>query len=596
MDVCSARRRGGAGGRAGACRACGRRLLSIAPWLAVLLLGRGAWAQPEEAPPAIAAHVPADAAALLAFRLPEVEDGFAFADLLSGLYPQLARVVSELRAPLALPAMSESALADRGIAGDEATFASLGRRLGGPAKRLEGLAHRLVVPVSDLQRFLPYAASVLERAGFTTHRPERKTKTPAWAKPLGGLVKKHKVLLAGLALDTGTAAVLRWERRDEGSAGFALIDVFMPAAPPPKPQRRPSLAPAVASLLDVEDVVPLARVWQEGTRRRLATPASFVLVLQPAHLALTLPPACRARFAVDAGAFFSDAALTARLHPFDWKLRLAFAPTPAAAASLRLTGHNDGLIDARALAHAGLAAGILYSDAADTWAKLPRPASVGATWAETTRQWQACGPAAAAITFANAWPHLIVALFQEALEPLGSPGWLKDARNLALGIRSPFATGDTPQPPSAIWMASFEDARHDELARWLADHSQGAPEQAEIGGRAPTLFSLPAASVRSAGLEKLPGPRCGLALSPAEAGLGWYYSQKRRPAVFGKRGALGSLHINVGRMLNLAAEDAETGTRDAVALATSQLSMLGGDLVVEGDLLELDLSFASDGI
>ncbi len=562
---------------------------------------RSVRAQPPEAPPppAIAHLLPGDGALLASFRLPEIEDGFAFADLLAGLYPELTRVVSQVRMALALPSLSETALDARGMRGNEASFASLGRVPAKLPKNTDGLAHRLVVPVSEADAFFAYARQVMERAGFAVFdATNKKTKAPSWARPMATTVKKRRVQLMGFAADTGSGVALSWQGDGaQSSVGFAIIDIFVPASLPAKPKLvQPLFARGLKATLEDTSFAPLRDSWNVGTRSRLASTASLVLVVQPEAIAKTMPPACQSRWQSAEGAYFADAALTARLHPFDWKLRIAFAPTLAAAPLLQQGGANDGLVDARALATAGLAAGILYSPAAALWGQLPRPALLGATWAQTQARWQECGPGAQAISFASHWPHLITSLFAETLEPLGALDWKAMARNLAMSLRTPLLAQAEPSPAaSAVWMASFADRSQPDVVRWLAQHAQSAPEKAAFGDRSPNLWSLVgASSLKSAGIESLPGSRFGLALSPLETGLDWYYGQKRRPAVFGNRAALGSVHINVGRILNLAAENADVGTRDAVALATSQLSMLGGDLVVNGQVLELDLSLAGN--
>jgi hypothetical protein len=561
-------------------------------------LAASAHAEEPALPPAIAEFVPADAAALVSLRLPEVDDGFAFADLLAGLYPMVARAVSAVRTPLALPAFSETDLSDRGIIAERPTFFSLFRVPAKLPKTAVGFAHRLVVPVSDRPKFLLYAQSVLERLKFSTSSAS--IKPLPWAKPLAGLAKKQSVELWGFDAVTAQGVSIRFKEHETDA--FALIDVFLPDLPkPPGKKAAGVFALGIKATLEQPDIATVASVWNEGTRLALHTKASIVLVVQPNNMVKVLPPLCQTRFSSDAGAFFTDMAITARLNPFDWKVRVSFAPTPANKPFLLKGGSNDGLIDTRALSDAGLGAASLFLDNTADWLNVSRPVVLGKNFEETTKEWDKCGPASMALTIARFWPHLVTGLFAETLDALQAPAVLKSSRNLAVGLRTPpqDETG-TPPPPSAMWMASLDSDKQETLNKWLDGRAEAPAENAAFGNRSPRLWTLagqPEAGVmKSAGVEPLPGTHIGLALSPQPAGLDWYYSEKRRPAVFSNRAALGSLHINIKRLLNLASESADVDTRDAISLATSQISRMGGDLVSNGSLLELDLSLSGGGI
>ena len=549
-------------------------------------------------PPAIAEHVPADAAAIVSLRLPEVEDGFAFADLLSGLYPKLAQAVSTIRAPLALPAFSESEISDRGVVAEKPTFASLMRRPANLSRAGNGFAHRLVVPIHDRAKFITYAQSVLGRLRFATTTPCRKCLS--WAKPLAAVAKKQAIELWGFNPSTAQGVSVRFVEKELDL--FALIDAFVPElAKPPGKKSTSIFSAGMKATLAQTDIATLASVWNEGTRTALGAKASIVLVLQPAYMVTILPVACQARYASTAGAFFSDVAVTARLHPFDWKVRISFAPTQIAKPLVLKGGNNDGLIDTRALADAGVGAASLFLDDAASWLSVPRPQVLGKTFGDTEKQWESCGPASTVMTIARYWPHIITGLFAETLESLQAPTMLRNARNLAFGLRAPLLKqSPAPHGVSALWMASLQSAEQAAVYKWLDSRAEGPAETAAFGARSPRLWALGGKAadgvLKSAGVETLPGARIGLALSPEEAGLGWYYSEKRRPAVFSNRSALGSVHINIKRLLNVAAEACDVDTRDAVSLATSQISRMGGDWVSNGSLLELDLSLSGGGI
>lgn len=559
-------------------------------WVATLAMASNVARAQGASAPAVAQHVPADAALLVALRLPDVEDGFAFADLLTGLYPQLAQALTALRAPLALPAFSESELAERGVQSEKSAFLALFRVPPKIPRTAPGFAHRLVVPVSDKAKFLAFTEGVFKRAKFATSVAT--VKPLAWAKPLVTVAKKKQVELWGFDARTAQGAAVRFVTSEESLV--ALIDVFTPDLPkPPGKKANGIFASTMQAMLSQTDIPPLASVWENGTRNLLGERASMVAVVQPNHLLAVLPQACRARFTSSAGAFFNDAAVVARLNPFDWKVRLSFAPAPGMQALLRQGGTHDGLVDTRALADAGLGAAALLFNEASPWLSVPRPAVLGTTFKDTQAQWEACGAAAMGITLTQYWPHLLLGSFAHTVTDLATPDLAKSARNVAVALRSPMQ-GEAHA--SALWLASFDAQTSNAVISSLSSRADAPAEAAAFGSRTPRLWSFSkAGDTRAAGVETLPGNRVGLALSNVENGLGWYYSEKRRPAVFGNRSALGSMYVNIKRLLTLQAETADVDTRDAISLATSQISRMGGDLVNRGDLLEMDLSLSASG-
>lgn len=555
---------------------------------------------PEETAPAISRHVPTEAAVVGSVRLTEVEDGFAFADLLSGVFPRLADAVGAVRRPLGLPALSEAELRERGVRADQPAFFAFGRSPASLAPAALGAHHRLVVSVSNRDAFVTYAATVLERFGFAVSPVcARKSKPAPWAKAFVPLCRATELTRVGYDPQSGTGVALHFV--SEGEETFALFDVVVPEDPRAKPKLAAKrFAAGIKGALKDTSFSALATVWGQSTYAKLTSGGSIALVLSPERFAGLMPPACRATWTRPDGAFFRQAALVARLHPFDWKLQVAFLPTPEAHPHFVRGGNNDGLIDAKALADAGLGAAILYTASMKGWLDLSRPVALGEDWGQTLAALAPCGWPAAAVAVIRHWPHLVTGWFRETLARMDRPNLLAEARNVAVGLQTPLALAgqDRSAAPSAIWMASFEANAHPALASWLNERAQGPAEQAAFGARTPQLWTLggSAPGPRTAGLESLPGARCGLALSPEGTGLGWYYTQKRRPAVFGNRAALGAVHVNVKRLLSVAAEDADAGTRDAVNLATSQIGMAGGDLVMNGELLELDLSLTGSGI
>ena len=129
----------------------------------------------------------------------------------------------------------------------------------------------------------------------------------------------------------------------------------------------------------------------------------------------------------------------------------------------------------------------------------------------------------------------------------------------------------------------------------LAAQASGRPETQTFGGRVPTFFDLSAGTGFSeAGLEHIAGGHLSLGLTPQAAGLGWYYRLARRPAKFGPQSDIGYLHVNVARLLESWAEDADQGTRSAVRLAAGQLGQLGGNMSLDGDLVRLALDLSGN--
>ncbi len=585
-------------------------------------------------------HVPADGAILLSANLLEIEDGFAFLDLLTGLYPALAARLNAVRGPLDLPAFSSSELSTRGISGGTPLFASLGRVEEAELdKKLPPVVrHRFVFRVSAPEKFLPFAVAVLGRMGAEVAwpGPDGKDRNAArfW-KPYAGLGRKAGVALAARAPD-GVAVLLRLI-----PDGMVLIDAAAVADPPPAPPVPPgapgkksakpeakkdpkkeldrAFARALTALLTdrrngASAPAPLSTMLGLGTRKYLTEAASLVVVAQPSAMARLLPnAACRVQLGASSGAFFEDAALIAQLDPFNWRARLSFALSPEGQAAFPAAGANDGLVDARELAESGIASAVLYTPALASLHTLRRPPVVAGDLAATLERAEACGSWAVPLLFARFWPHAVDLAVSETARMLDA-GWAATvARNIAFSVKSlltapapvpapapadanPAPGASAPPAPNAnlTLLLSLPGEREADLTAALARLAQGKPETAAFGLRAPRLYTLSAGSgFRAGGIETLSAGRLGLALSPDDNGLGWYYGQKRRPAVFGSRLALGAAHFNVGRFLQIQAESFDTSTRDAVRIAASQVGILGGELTLVDGFLDLALSLSA---
>lgn len=596
------------------------------------------------------ARLPADAGLWLALRLTEIEDAFALLDLLVGLYPSLGRHLEAMRGPLEVPALSTAELASRGVAARAPVYASLARlpapvgagsaRAPTAAADLHALA-RVVVPVSDGARFAGFAAEVLGRMGFVAAHAPVGADAPRALTGARGLAAQAKVALVAVS-GGGGAATLRFfpvappaEEQDAAPVAPPAGAASWSATPmPPRPElpalavldfATPARAPATAaaarklSTLALRELLrgsrpappSLADQLGQGVRAQLLAQGSLVAVARPEALARLLPDApCRDRLTDPTGAHFTEVALNARLSPFDWRLRARFAFTPEGRAAFGEAAANDGLGDPRELARAGLGALVLHSSTTAPLVTMPRPAIAGRDLAETGAQLDACGPWAWPLFLARAWPQLPRLALEDAARALGADWLPAAARNLALalGAPSPGEVGGHAGRPLGVPLVpifSLDGAHEPALARALEQRAAAPSEAVGYGTRTPRLHELatpdegagagppggPPAASFLVGVEALPGRRLGVLLADRDASLGWYYGSRSPPAVFGTRLPVGAVHLNLGRLLRLAAESvADPGVRDAVALAASQLGLVGGDLTIESGFLELALS------
>jgi hypothetical protein len=550
------------------------------------------------APPPGAGHLPLDGALLVSLRPAEIDDAAAYLDLLTGLYPGLGRLVTAVRAPLAIDAFSRTELAARGIDSGIAMLASVGRVEPGtwkdqrkptgmdggkPAGRPQPaplVRHRLVVKAVDAARFAAFVRDVLGRLSMEVVTTADK-KTPAWWTAWRGPANRARVRLAARG-DLGAALIL-----SDTSDGFAVLDLAVPARDADTVRAAKALQTRAFRLLlplKPATVPVLSEGFAIGSRRLLGNDASFALVVQPNEMTgLLATPDCRDRWQTARGAFFDDAAIAARLSPFDWRMRLAFSPTAVAAAALGATGSDDGLLDPRRLAREGVAAVALYTASFAGVGALPAPVALARGWDGLRAEAESCGAWLWPIALARFSPHLLTTSIADVGRRFEAAPTMALARNVAMAMR------DRAHPP--VLMLSFPATATADLDTVLRRRGLGPFEPAAFGARTPRIVTLDErAGGGLGGLEDLTGSRVGLALGPAEAGLGWYYSHPRQPAVFGSRTALGAVHVNVGRILSMEAENADAATRDAVQLAVSQVQMLGGALALDRGLVTLDLA------
>src|SRR6201999_791980 len=82
---------------------------------------------------------------------------------------------------------------------------------------------------------------------------------------------------------------------------------------------------------------------------------------------------CRKEWMVPDASLFDDAAVLLRLHPFQWRLEVAWGLTALGKTKLGGVASDDGVLDARAAAADGIAAAGLMIDAFETIRGAPRP-------------------------------------------------------------------------------------------------------------------------------------------------------------------------------------------------------------------------------
>jgi len=577
-------------------------LVLLSPLFIAALLGQAAAnatvPEPVALPPGFegATELPTDGALLVSLRLPEIEDGFAFLDLLTGLYPGLGQQLTALRDPLGVQIVGPTELGTHGIATDTPVLLSLHHLLPPLWKTKEGplATHRIVVRINDEPKFIAFVRDVFKRMGYEVALIDPKGREPAgarWWKPFRTAGFKQAIRIGALSKD-GQAAVVRIVNGAHAVIEFAVTVV---APLPGKPSAKAGLRALKALTATTKVPRPmLALTIHNGIHKQLASAGSLTVVAQADLIAGLIPDtACRDRYTPATGAFFHSAAIVARLQPFDWRLRALAAFTPEGRAAFGESGSNDGLVDTREFARAGLGAVALYTPAASAMQSVVRRAFLKGEIEEAIAAADACGGWALTLMMVRHWPHLLGSQLQIVTRKLGTEVLQTQARNLAVGWKR-----DTTSEKLAFvstTLFSIGAAHEPTLTRALLPMSDGEPEKAAFGNRSPRLFILlPTAPFGQAGIEPLPGANIGVSLVADNHGLGWYYSQKQRPAVFGNRVAIGSLHLNVGRLLQMQAESADVSTQDAVRLAASQIGLMGGELSIVDGLLNFDLRLQAD--
>jgi hypothetical protein len=289
-----------------------------------------------------------------------------------------------------------------------------------------------------------------------------------------------------------------------------------------------------------------------------------------------------------------DPVILLRLHPFQWRLEVVWGLTPLGRERLAAAPTDDGLLDAPRAAADGIAAAGLLLDSFEAIRGAPRPPVLGGGAGRAFGALDACGPIAWMAAIARFWPQLAALEIERLTAPVASDdGGVPGAfRNVAAVVRQLPDAGEGWASRTVVF-GSLPSSAEPTVTEALAKKASGRPEAEAVNGRLPKLFDLSAATGFSeAGLERIAGGHLGVALTPQAAGLGWYYHLPRRPARLGPQSKIGYLHVNIARLLETWAEEADAGTRAAVLVAAGQLGQLGGNMMIDGDYARLELNLS----
>jgi hypothetical protein len=534
----------------------------------------------------------------------DLGDGFALMDLVGGIFPDTMRALNRVRDGLGLYAFSRSEFSESGVDPDALVVASWGLAdeadWAARAKDKKSSArpvfvrHRFVIKTLDADKLVRATVAILAGANISVAnfaRAHGEPGVPSWAVEgdLKSIARRAGVLVLGRARDGALISLRR-------TGDYAIVDYADPwgegRAEPGKSDAAATLAKMVAPVKQ-----PLSSALAQGTRKLLSTEdVSVTLVVEPAALGpLFSRASCRRDWMGSDGALFDDAAVLLRLHPFQWRLELAWGLTALGKARLGGVASDDGVLDARAAAADGIAAAGLMIDGFDAVRGAPRPPALAGKPERMLEALAACGPLSWLEVGARFWPQVAAAEVERltaSVNGANGPGLLGSLRNVAAVVRHLPEKNETWEGGTVV-LGSLPATAEGGVTDLLAAQASGKPETQTFGGRMPTFFDLSAGTGFSeAGLEHIAAGHLSLALTPQASGLGWYYRLARRPAKFGPQSNIGYLHVNLARLLESWSEEADQGTRAAVRLAAGQLGQLGGNLSLDGDLarLSLDLS------
>jgi hypothetical protein len=553
------------------------------------------------------AHAPVFAA----IHPTDLGDGFALMDLIGGIFPETMRALNRVRDGLGLYAFSRSEFSESGVdpdglvvaswgAVDEADWAARGKKSAGKPVFVR---HRFVIKTLDADKLVRATVAILAGANISVAnfaRAHGDPSIPAWAAEgdVKSIARHAGIVVLGRARDGALVSLRR-------AGDYAIVDYADPwgaggeakasdGGKGDKPDVAATLAKMVAPVKQ-----PLSSALAQGTRKLLSTEdVSIALVVEPAALApLFAKASCRRDWVGGDGALFDDAAVLLRLHPFQWRLEVAWGLTALGKAKLGGVASDDGVLDARAAAADGIAAAGFMMDGFEAIRGAPRPPVLGGKPDHVLESLGTCGPLSWLEVGARFWPQLAAAELERltaTVNGANGPGLLGSLRNVAAVVRQLPEKNETWES-STVLLGSLPGTAEAPVTDLLSAQASGKPETQAFGGRTPTFFDLSAGTGFSeAGLEHIAAGHLSLALTPQAAGLGWYYRLARRPAKFGPQSNIGYLHVNVARLLQSWSEESDQGTRAAVRLAAGQLGQLGGNLSIDGDLVRLALDLSGN--
>ena len=505
-----------------------------------------------------------------------------------------------LRGSVTAWAFSRGELMDNGVAPDALVLASLGAAEAYEAtpKKKGGahhfyVRHRFVLQLTDADKFLRSATAILASSsrGLISIGIERPAgPPPKWANDVKALAKKQGVRLLARLRDGALVAVRR-------SGDFAIVDYADPWGAGPVDPNLDN-----ARLLQKMVAAPRQRLsdsLKQGARKLLdEEETSIALVIEPGALAPLFPrAACRKEWTSSEGALIDDAALLLRLHPFQWRLEIAWSLTALGRSRLAAAADDDGLLDAGAATTAdGIIAASLLVGSLDVFRAAPRPPLFAGNLASARQSLAGCGPVAAVALASRFWPHLVALEVEARAARLGAATLLPALRNIAAVVRGIPSVKQSWEALTVVF-ASVPSSAGEALGNLLSQQAGGRSEKQRLGDRTSTFYDLaPATGFSEAGVERIAGHHDALALTPQPSGLGWYYRMARRPARFGPQVKIGALSLNLAALLESQAETADEGTRAAVRMAGSQLGQLGGNLTLDADreLLRLQLNLSAN--
>ncbi len=590
-------------------RAARRLIVTALVALLVVVAPRARAAEPPPPPPPPAGlegtvWLDARAPVFAAIHPTDLGDGFALMDLIGGIFPETMRALNRVRDGLGLYAFSRSEFSESGVDPDALVVASWGvadegdwaTRQNKQNNQKKGkpvfVRERFVIKTLDLDKLVRATVAILAGANISVAnfaRAHGDPSIPAWAVEgdLKSLARKSNILVLGRARDGALVSLRR-------AGEYAIVDYADPwggGGADGKPEVAATLAKMVAPVKQ-----PLSNALAQGTRKLLATEdVSVALVVEPAALGpLFARASCRKDWMTSDGALFDDAAVLLRLHPFEWRLEVAWGLTAAGRAKLGGLASDDGILDARAAAADGIAAAGLLVDGFETIRGAARPPVLAGKPERALESLGTCGPLSWMAVGARFWPQLAASELERLTATVNGTALLGSLRNVAAVVRH-IPDAHQTWEGSTVLIGSLPDTAEIAVTGLLSTEASGKPETQAFGGRAPTFFDLSAGTGFSeAGLEHIAAGHLSLALTPQAAGLGWYYRLARRPARFGPQSNIGYLHVNLARLLESWSEESDQGTRAAVRLAAGQLGQLGGNMSLDGDLVRLALDLSGN--